>query len=111
MWARLDDALIDHRKVWIAGEAIGKNGAGLAVGFFAIALMWTSKHLTDGFLPRAVVNGFRHVDDPMRIADALTQAGLFDQVDGGFRIHDFHDYNPSATKVLAKRKADRARKQ
>ena len=96
MWARLDDELIDHCKVFAAGELIGKNGAAVALGFYAVGLMWSNKHLTDGFLSAAVVKNFRHTDDPLRVADALTKVGLFEKVSVGFRIHDFHDYNPSA---------------
>lgn len=110
MWARLDDALIDHEKVFTAGDVIGKNGPAVALGFYAVALMWTNKHLTDGFLSDAVIRSFRHVDNPRSVADALAKAGLFDRHDGGFKIHDFHDFNPSAAAIKKKRKEDRARK-
>jgi len=110
MWARLDDALIDHTKVFTAGEAIGKNGAAIALGFYAVGLMWSNKHLTDGYLPIAVIKSFRHVDNPLSIADALAKAGLWDKNGSGFQIHDFDDYNPAASAVKKKRKEDRARK-
>jgi hypothetical protein len=112
MWARLDDELIDHAKVFIAGAAIGKNGPAIALGFYAVGLMWSNKHLTDGFLPMDVIKSFRHVDNPTSIADALAKAGLWDRNGGsGFQIHDFSDVNPKASKVKAKRRRDRERKQ
>lgn len=111
MWARLDDELIDHRKIFIAGESIGKNGAAIALGFYAVGLMWSNKHLTDGFLPTAVIKSFRHVDNPLSIADALAKAGLWDKDGSGFQIHDFGDFNPVASKVKAKRRRDKLRKQ
>lgn len=110
MWARLDDALIDHEKVFAAGERLGKDGPAVALGFYAVALMWTNKHLSDGFLKDAVIKSFRHVHNPPAVADALAKAGLFDRQDGGYRIHDFHDFNPSAAAIKRKRREDRARK-
>lgn len=110
MWSKLDDALIDHRKVFHAAQLIGKNGGAITIGFFAIGLMWTNKQLTDGFLPEAVVKTWRHVDKPLAVADALVTATLWDSAPGGYRIHDFHDHNPLASDVLAKRAADRDRK-
>ena len=111
MWARLDDELMDHRKIFIAGEIIGKNGAAVALGFYALGLMYANKHLTDGHLPMAVVRSFRHVDNPTSIADALAKAGLWDKNgSSGFQIHDFEEFNPSSAKVKQRRKADRLRK-
>jgi hypothetical protein len=111
MWARLDDELIDHLKVFAAGKRIGANGPAIALGFYAVGLMWANKHLTDGFLPKTTVESFRHVKDPLAVADALVSAGLFDAVAGGFSIHDFKEYNPSAKVIKTKRKEDRLRKQ
>lgn len=111
MWSRLDDELIDHAKVFAAGELIGKNGPAVALGFYAVGLMWANKHLTDGHLPIAVVRSFRHVANPAAIADALVKAGLWDKNGGsGFQIHDFDDHNMSAAAVKQKRREDRARK-
>ena len=111
MWARLDDELIDHRKIFIAGETIGKNGPAIALGFYAVGLMWSNKHLTDGFLPMAVIKSFRHVSHPASIADALAKAGLWEKNGGsGYQIHDYRDFNPSAAEIKRKRKEDRERK-
>jgi hypothetical protein len=111
MWSRLDDELIDHAKVFAAGDAIGRNGPAVALGFYAVGLMWANKHLTDGFLPMAVVKSFRHVSNPVAIADALVRAGLWEKNGGsGFQIHDFTDHNLSAAAVKSKRRQDRARK-
>ena len=112
MWARLDDELIDHRKIFIAGEAIGKNGPAIAIGFYAVGLMWCNKHLSDGYLPLPIVKSFRHVDNPTSVADALTKAGLWEKNGAGFQIHDYAEFgNPSAARVKAKRRRDKVRKQ
>jgi hypothetical protein len=111
VWARLDDELIDHCKVFAAGELIGKNGAAIALGFYAVGLMWSNKHLTDGHLPLVIVKSFRHVDNPAFVADALVKAGLWERNGSGFLIHDFADFgNPLASDIKAKRRRDKARK-
>jgi hypothetical protein len=111
MWARLDDELIDHQKIFAAGKRVGANGPAVVLGFYAVSLMWTNKHLTDGYLPTTTIESFRHVDKPLAVADALVHAALFEKVDGGFRIHDFDEWNPSAKEIKRKRKEDRVRKQ
>lgn len=112
MWARLDDELIDHRKVFAAGEVIGKNGAAIAIGFYAVGLMWSNKHLTDGYLPLPIIRSFRHVEQPTSVADALVKAGLWEKNGSGYVIHDYADFgNPLAAKVKAKRRRDKLRKQ
>jgi hypothetical protein len=111
MWTHLDDALIDHRKVFAAGAKLGKDGPAIAIGFYAVALMWTNKHLTDGVLTKEVIRSFPHVSNPTTVADALRTAGLFDAHDDGYRIHDFNDVNPSAAKIKRRRREDKLRKQ
>lgn len=110
MWARLDDELMDHRKIFIAGAALGKNGPGLAMGLYVVGLMYANRHLTDGHLDLEVVKQFPHVDKPLSVADALVKAGLWDKNGTGFSIHDFKDLNPSAADVKARRRKERLRK-
>lgn len=110
MWTKLDDSLLDHEKVFLAGDLIGRNGPAIAIGLYSIGLMWTNKHLTDGHLPAAVVKRWRHVDNPLRAADAMVSAGLWEKNGNGFIVHDFHDHNPTAEAVKKKREQDRLRK-
>lgn len=115
-WTKLDDGLIDHRKVFTAAARIGSNGPAIAIGFFAVAIMWSNRHLTDGFLPLDVVTQLPHVRKPLDVAEALVHAGLLERgqrgspPEEGFVIHDFADYNFSAKAVKDKRRADRDRK-
>jgi hypothetical protein len=104
-WTRLDDELATHQKLHQAGRDLGENGRVIALGFFSLALMWCNKHLTDGYLPDAVIDGFTsHVSNPQNVAEALSKAGLFERNEGGYHIHDFHDYNQSAETVRKRRK-------
>ena len=110
VWTKLDDALLDHRKVFDAGDRLGKDGPALAIGLYVIGLLWANKQLSDGFLPTAVVKRFRHVDRPLAVAAALAEAHLWEEVEGGYRIHDYHEWNYSAEQVNERRKFDRERK-
>ena len=111
MWTRLDDELINHRKIFSAGELLGDDGAVKALGFYALMLLWTNKHLTDGVVPFPVVRKFPHVSDPCAVADALTKAGLLEKNGTSYVVHDFAEFgNPSAAKVKATRRHNRARK-
>ena len=109
MWSRLDDALLDHRKVYDAGDRIGKNGQVIAIGLYAIGLMWTNKQLSDGYLPAAVVKRFPCVR-PLDVAQALVKAKLWEAVDGGYKIHDFADWNYTAADIRSRRRTERERK-
>jgi hypothetical protein len=110
MWSRLDDRLIDHRKILQAGKILGPNGPALALGFFALGLMWCNKHLTDGHLPRDVVEAFPHVSSPKKLADIFVKVGLWEPNGDGYLIHDFAEFNLSASEVKAKRRKDLLRK-
>lgn len=110
MWAKFDDALLDHRKIFEAGDLIGKNGPAVALGFYAACVLYANKHLTDGFIPGPVLRRFPHADKPEEVAKALVKVRLLASVEGGYRIHDFHDHNPKAESVRKKRAADRDRK-
>src|SRR3954470_17320036 len=107
MYARLDDELIKHPKILAAGQKIGKNGPAIALGMYAVSLMWSNRHLTDGVIPTSTLEAFQHVTNPVAVADALVSAGLFEKVSGGIRVHDFMEHNPSAKAIKAKRKGDR----
>jgi hypothetical protein len=110
MYARLDDELIDHTKVFLAGQRLGPDGPAIALGFYALLIMWSNRHLSDGQIPIVTLTNFRHVRRPLAVAEALVHAGLLEASEGGFRIHDFGDHNPSAREIKAKRQADRNRK-
>ena len=111
MWTKLADELLDHRKVFAAGDILGQDGPAIALGFYTAALLWSNRQLSDGYLPAAIVRSFPHVRRPIAVAKALVHAGLWEEKNGGYQIHDFHDFNFTAASVRQRRKADLARKQ
>jgi hypothetical protein len=111
MRVKFEDALFDHRKIALAGKLIDKeNGCAIALGFYTAAILYANKAMTDGYLEEAVIETFHHVKRPLAVADALAKAGLFERENGGWRIHDFTDYNPSASAVKKTRREDKLRK-
>jgi hypothetical protein len=104
MWVRIDDGLPRHPKfrsltvdaawLWLCGNC------------------YASEYLTDGFvsiqsLPTISIVPIQNVTEQ---AARLVAAGLWHEAEGGFRIHDFHDFNPTAEQVKLKQEADRIRK-
>lgn len=110
-WVKLDDQFYRHPKVLQAGP--------LAGWLHVCALNYAAQYLTDGFIPKAAVNGladFTGDDFPGGGSSAsefvvnLVDAGLWSEVDGGYQIHDYLEYNPSREEVQKRRGADLERK-
>jgi len=87
------------------------------IGLHAVALCWSSTYLTDGFIPAAQipkltgdVSKLLPNGDPLELVIALLKAGLWEDTEGGYKIHDYLDYNPSREEVLAERAEKHAAK-
>src|ERR1035437_4243353 len=99
-WFRLDDEGAFGAKILMAGNE--------AYGAWCRAGQWSSQHETDGRVPLSTALTI----GPARLWKKLLEAippghvhGLVEAIDGGYQIHDFLDYNPSAAEVLALREA------
>ena len=92
-WFRMDDSFDDHPKTLRAGNE--------AAGLFVRCGTWSSRQLTDGFVPaeKALQYGTR------ALVKRLLDVVFFEVVDGGYQIHDFLDYNPSKAQVTRDRQA------
>lgn len=101
-WGRLDDSLYDHPKL----DALGRYRLS-CIGLNTLAQSWCNRWLTDGLVPTDRVE---RLGGTVALANRLVDAGLWEKVDGGYRIHDFLDYNDSRETVLAQREAARARR-
>jgi len=100
VWVRLADDFTDHPKVVTAGP--------LASWLYVCGLTYANRYLTDGFIPAGQVRRMADVEDPQMLAGRLVDAGLWEVVDGGYLIHDYHGYQPSSENV--KRERDEAAK-
>ena len=92
-WFKVDDTLAFHMKTVKAGNA--------AMGMWVRAGSWSMQTLSDGYVPDEIASQLGTTQQAARLVDV----GLWDKVPGGFSVHDFHDYNPSAADVRRKRAA------
>jgi hypothetical protein len=97
-WFRLEGRGAFHHKVLAAGNE--------AYGAWCRAGQWSSDQLTDGFVPRAVAE---QIAKP-KVWAKLIAARLVDDVDAGYQIHDYLDFNPSSEQERAKREEMREKR-
>lgn len=91
-WVRISDDFYDHPgMVSLSLEAWG---------LFAWGLAWSNRNLTDGELP---INVVRRMDPSGSVCAELVAAGRWEEGDDLLVIHDYHDYQPSAAEVRARR--------
>lgn len=101
-WVKLDDQMMTHPKILAAGPE--------AAWLFVCSLMYSSNQLTDGFVPTVAVPVLTTIRHPNAAVQVLVRVGLWERAEGGYRIHDYLDYQPSAEKVRLTRRSDRNRK-
>jgi hypothetical protein len=114
-WVRLDDAFPEHPKVLAAGP--------LAGWVHVCGIAYCNRNLTDGFVPRAAAHklaDFDHIGvetggvegmfsvgydvDCEDLVQTLCDIRLWKEVDGGYIIHDYLDYQLSRKEILELRK-------
>lgn len=128
-WVKISDDFAEHPKIVAAGP--------LAMAMQVAALCYCSRYLTDGFIPepaaRTLIDWHVDVTDTMPeghkilseiavtnshesravdadlVIDMLVREGIWERADGGYMIHDYLDYNPSKSEVLAERQKIRNR--
>lgn len=111
MWLKVDDEFPEHEKVLLAAAALsGEKPIGRVLSVWLEAGCYAARRLTDGFVPtRAFVDSRADVD-ALAVARAMVGSKLLLEVDGGFRFHDWSEYQPSAEKLKKKRKRERDKK-
>lgn len=96
-WFKVDDTMAHHHKVMAAGNA--------AMGLWVRAGAYCAQQLTDGHVSHAALATLGTAAQAAR----LVAAGLWDDAPGGFRFHDWDDYQPTKSDVLAERAAAKER--
>ena len=105
-WVKLDDQLHAHPKVMRAW-----NARPAALGLHLLALSHCGAYMTDGFIEEAfVAMKLPRKGDRDKTVATLIEVGLWERADGGYRIHDFLDYNRSKEQVEGRRRTDSVRK-
>lgn len=98
-WFKVDDTFHSHPKVLATDPA--------ALGLWVLAGAWCSANLTDGFVPDYVLP--RLLPDSAVLAEKLVTSRLWRRTKGGYRFHDWSEYNPSAESVKTERDAAKER--
>jgi len=101
-WVKLDDGFMGHPKV----RALSHG----AICLHLAALCWSSRYLTDGFIPACEVGGLILRYKPAFLKEVLAvqphqTSAVWDEAEGGYRIHDYLVYQPSARQATAERAA------
>lgn len=99
-WVKMDDQFFRHPKVLAAGRD--------ARDLYLVGLCYCAQGLTDGFIPAQAVRVLAaeaEIDTGPASAARLIEVGLWEAVEGGYAVHDYHDYQPSKERVLATREA------
>jgi 5-methylcytosine-specific restriction endonuclease McrA len=106
-WVRIDENAMDHPKF----VAISAN----AWRLWCEGMTYCQKHLTDGPYPAPGRQGMRYYSPAavtLLLASLVPGKGpLWHEAEGGYRVHDFHDWNETREKVLAEREWGKRRKE
>lgn len=86
MWIKLDDGFATHPKVLKAGP--------LGIAVQIRALCYASQNKTDGFIPTEALELMTY-GLPAGMTERMLECGLWDQIDGGYQIHDYLHWNMS----------------
>lgn len=109
----LEDNIAHHPKFLLAGQLIGgPAGASRALALWVAAIGYARAGLTNGVVHDAFVTKFALDSDPKKVANALSsrRVRLFHRVKGGYKVHDFTEYNGTADKLRYQRELAKARK-
>lgn len=97
-WFKVDDGLSDNVKTRRAGTE--------AIGLWALAGSWSSRELTDGFVPKSIA---RRWDPRSKLARKLVEAGFWEDAEKGgeqgYQFINWSEYQPSKAEVEAERAA------
>lgn len=121
-WVRIDDHFDEHPKLAAVGP--------LAWGVWLAGIAYCNRNLTDGFIPRSKAHSFTTFEtvdeenlvwtlgrssghsgfdiDSEWVIGLLLGQGLWEIVPGGYRVHDYEDFQPTKAQVLADREQKRA---
>ena len=90
-WIKLETSVSRHRKFLAAGPA--------ASWLWVCGLAYCQEGLTDGFIPFQAVKHLG-VRGPNSLITKLVRAGLWEQCEGGWRVHDYLSHHKPASEVL-----------
>jgi hypothetical protein len=96
-WFKIDDGFWSHPKTTMLSDA--------AIAVWVRAGAYSCQHLTDGFIAPPML---RMLGDRQAV-DELVEAGLWEEVSGGWQFHDWGDYQETSETVKRRREQARDR--
>lgn len=103
-WFKVDDGFYSSPKVL----SIRRAQRLPALGLWVAAGTWSAKHLTDGVIPSYMLEEF---GAEVSHGDILVTAGLWRRDGEDYVFHDWADYQPVRSDVMANREKERRRKE
>lgn len=100
-WIRIDDTMPDNPKIVAAG--------GAAAWLYTCSIAYSSRCLTDGFIPTGIAPRLTDFENTTELAARLVANGLWKTVDGGWQIHDYAEHQRTAAEVEEQRSEARER--
>ncbi|MGW5387163.1 hypothetical protein [Nocardia sp. NPDC003963] len=103
VWFKVDDGFPTSKAVL----RIPRKQRCQAVGLWTLAGTWSSKELTDGFIPEYILDD---LGATKATAAKLVMAGLWEIVEEGWQFVGWDRYNPTRAQVLEEREREAERK-
>jgi hypothetical protein len=66
---------------------------------YVCGLCFCNRFLTDGFIPERQIRRLVDFDNPIELADRLIDAGLWDQAEDGYQVHDYLEHQNSRERI------------
>ena len=106
-WLKIDEKVRTHPKM----VPLIRTAGGAAGWFWLCGLAYAREHSTDGFLADAILPDIAPGLKAWKpIPAALVGARLWERVEGGYQIRDYHEWNPSRAEIDEGRQEERERK-
>jgi hypothetical protein len=105
-WVKIETGYLSHPKIIELHPKV--------VLLHLASILWTAEQLTDGFVPdRALIDLSSRADlTPNRrrwAAGQLVDRGLWDELPGGWHVHDFERHNRTSTRAFVEHERELAR--
>jgi hypothetical protein len=101
-WFRVDCSIRSNPKV---NELLSNSGGSRALNVYIFGLSYCAEFRTDGFISPAALHA---IHATRWQAKRLVQFGLWEDVPGGWLVHDYADYQPSDAESQARSQRARA---
>ena len=111
MWIKLHDTMLNHIKIKRLSRSLGLSpvhARGHIITLWLNVLVYASDGDLDGWDNEDIADYAEWTGDANQFVEAMAEAGLLDDIDGHFYVHDWMEYAESL-KIAQRRRDYRAR--